>query len=132
MKVQERIEQFMNQIPEGTLDKRYYSPVFDLLVALDSPRTEAYGFACMRLLELTTVIFKDGRSINNDQDKDMLWTGTISDIAHAISIVFAEVNSNHRWWASRYPSDAGQPEVEEALKDLKERLSTLSFIERFE
>ena len=128
--LQKRIQQFMHTLPENRSGIWYFAPIFDLLIGLNLPLTAIYGFACMRLLETRTIIFSDGRIINDFADATA-W-GRISDIADAIAIVFAEVNSDPRWWTSRYPNDAGQPEVENALQDLNERLSSLPFIERFE
>lgn len=120
---------FLRQYSDNSGEKPYYEAVFELLEALSPPVTEVAGLGCMIMLVNTDIQFRDGRHIPDHNITNM---GTISDVAEAIAIYFADVEPQAAVWRSRYPSDMGRADAREVARKLLKQLNDLDIVEKYD
>ena len=123
MSIQERVVNYLEKV-DHPVSRAYFQAVFDVLMALPPDMSKTDGFACMRMLQLTTIHLKDGRVIN-----DFSVMGTVSDLGEAIAVIFAPIESRASWWASTYPAKMADPEVVSTADKYSSKLKTLSIVE---
>jgi len=132
MELKAQIIAYLNENSDHPLSRRYFEPLFDLLIALDLPTSEANGFACMAVLGLSKIELSDGRIIGDESDAQIELMGSIEDRAVAISVVFSEINSNSIWWKSGYPVRAGDADIRESVELIMKKLQMLDFVKNIE
>jgi hypothetical protein len=124
---QARISEFLSTMEEGSYDRACYETVFDVLIALDTPLEETYGFACMNLLEGYCIWLKDGRDINGPHQK---WYATFGEIAETVAVIFASMQKTSIWWKVGYTKMKNTPEVLKVTEELLSKLKHLPNVER--
>ena len=127
MSAQERVDRYVESV-DHPVSKAYFQAVFDVLLALKPEIKELDGYACMRMLQLTTIYLKDGRVINDFSDFSVM--GTVSNLGEAIAVIFAPIESRAMRWASGYPGRMADPEVVSTADEYSARLKTLSIVDR--
>lgn len=126
MTTQQLIDEYLKQYHEDWPEYKYYKKFFEILLALDLPHEERYGYAIMQIFNMLDFRLKDGTILG---EIDQAIMGTFEDIAGAVAILFKDIEADHITWKSKRAVNDGRADVWEAFKDLERQLRNHPLIE---
>jgi len=128
MNITSNISTHLEQYESQSQALTYYQTLYDILIALDLPKTEAYGYAALHILHNLTIRLKDGRVLSEFDSS----IGSYDDIAEAIAVLFAEIDADPMSWKIGRVVYLDTPAVTKAMIDVEQRLRALAIVHEVE
>jgi hypothetical protein len=113
-------QRFVDSFLQGTPDREYFEPAAELIDALELEITELAAFACIWVLDMSTIEMVDGRVVGSAISP----YGGVGDLCDLIAIKFASINSDPKWWCAAYrwwtrPANEMRPAVRGTLSQIR-------------
>lgn len=115
------IDALLATLPEGSDERTLFRNLFDIIHGLDLEHTERAGMAVVCALELTEVVFRDGRTLRP------LEAG-IEDMCNVVAVELFDVQPNPIVWKSRYPGYLTDRSFQADGDRMKARIAKLPFV----
>ncbi|MBI4739913.1 hypothetical protein HY772_10375 [Candidatus Woesearchaeota archaeon] len=120
------LPQLLSLAPEGSEERKFWQCIFEILEALNLPKNQINGIAVIFALELAEIIFNDGRHLGG-----VGMSGGIEDLCTVVAVVFSAVNPDPTYWKSKYPSEIGNPDVQEVAYEINQKIQNLNIVDKF-